>query len=107
MKITVNDLVGIQNITGCTKPCHYKRYERVGGKKKTSKKSDHFIFSLWTSSNKVFVETEVLLYPLTSLVAEFGGTLGLFLGFSFMWLWDAVEAVITWALKFKSTDLKK
>ena len=37
------------------------------------------------------VESESLLYPLTSLVAEFGGTLGLFLGFSFMWLWDGVE----------------
>jgi hypothetical protein len=29
--------------------------------------------------------------PWSSLVAEFGGTLGLFLGFSFMTLWDGVE----------------
>ena len=31
---------------------------------------------------------EQLVYPWTSLVAEFGGCLGLFLGFSFMTLWD-------------------
>jgi hypothetical protein len=37
------------------------------------------------------VETEELVFPVTSLVAEFGGTLGLFLGFSFMTLWDEAE----------------
>ena len=31
--------------------------------------------------------------PWTSLVAEFGGTLSLFLGFSFMTLWEGVEVV--------------
>ena len=39
------------------------------------------------------VETEEFIFPLTSLVAEVGGTLGLFLGFSFMWLWDGLELV--------------
>jgi hypothetical protein len=39
-------------------------------------------------SNDTKVEKELLVYPLPSLVAEFGGTLGLFLGFSFMALWD-------------------
>ena len=41
----------------------------------------------------MLVEREELLYTLTSLVAEFGGTLGLFVGFSFMTLWEGVEAV--------------
>ena len=39
----------------------------------------------------ILVEKESLLYPIESLVAEFGGTLGLFLGFSFMALWDGIE----------------
>ena len=39
------------------------------------------------------VEREELLYTLESLVAEFGGTLSLFLGLSFMTLWDGVELI--------------
>ena len=38
-------------------------------------------------------EREYLMYPLTSLVAEFGGILGLFLGVSFMTIWDGVQKV--------------
>ena len=39
------------------------------------------------------MEATSLVYPLASLVADFGGTLGLFLGFSFMMLWDGVVFV--------------
>ena len=39
------------------------------------------------------MEKEQLIYPLTSLVAEFGGTLGLFLGFSFMTVWDGMQSL--------------
>ena len=31
-----------------------------------------------------------VIYPWTSLVAEFGGALGLFLGISFMSLWEGI-----------------
>jgi hypothetical protein len=34
---------------------------------------------------------EVLLYPFDSLVSEFGGALGLFLGFSFLGLLDIIQ----------------
>ena len=47
------------------------------------------------------VESEELLYPVESLVAEFGGTLGLFLGFSFMGLWDGVTLVGNFIAKVK------
>ena len=40
------------------------------------------------SSDETWVEKEKLIYPLSSLVAEFGGTLGLFIGFSFIGVWD-------------------
>ena len=36
------------------------------------------------------VEREELLYPSSTMVAEVGGTLGLFLGVSFMTVWDGV-----------------
>jgi hypothetical protein len=49
---------------------------------------------MYASSNDTRVETEQLIYPLSSLVAEFGGTLGLFLGFSFMALWDGLKNLV-------------
>ena len=52
-----------------------------------------FGYVLWNMSPYVLVETESLLYSIESLVAEFGGTLGLFLGFSFMALWDGLEVM--------------
>ena len=38
------------------------------------------------------VETEELLYDFSSFIAEVGGILGPFLGFSFMAIWD--EAIL-------------
>ena len=49
---------------------------------------------LKNTSPYLLVETEALVYTVESLVAEFGGTLGLFLGFSFMTLWDVVEFAV-------------
>ena len=78
----------VTNVTGCLKPCHFKKYIFLGEPGPSSFKSDHYIFSLWAVSSKTKVETEELIYPMSTLVAEFGGTLGLFLGFSFISLWD-------------------
>ncbi len=81
--------------TNCIKPCHYKKYQIVGDKSPTSFKSNFSTISFWAVSMDTVVEKETLMYPLTSLVAEFGGTLGLFLGFSFMVVWDwAVKCVL-------------
>ena len=45
-------------------------------------------------NDELRVETEEYLYDERSLLAEFGGALGLFLGFSFYMLWDIVEPII-------------
>ena len=92
-KLELEDLDGIYERTGCLKPCHYLKYNIVGDRLPTSYKSQNFLFSLNSVSNVTFVETELLVYPWTSLVAEFGGSLGLFLGVSFMSLWDGVHFV--------------
>ena len=59
----------------------------------------HFLFSLWAVSNSTLLESEQLIYPLTSLVAEFGGLLGLFFGFSFMTIWDGLNFLKPWFAK--------
>ena len=50
--------------------------------------------SVWNTSPYLLIEQEKLVYTAETLVAEFGGTLGLFLGFSFMNLWDVVEIAV-------------
>ena len=59
------------------------------------------VLLLWAVSKNTVVKTEHLIYPISSLVAEFGGTLGLFLGFSFMALWDKIYDFrsVCWAMK--------
>ena len=51
------------------------------------------------------METEEYLYDERSLLAEFGGALGLFLGFSFYMLWDIVEPIIV-SLKKQIKELQ-
>ena len=84
---TLND---IEKLTGCQKPCHYKQYTLVAKLTKSlwPQTAGLCPVGLWVASPHTKVETEELIYPWTSLVAEFGGTLGLFLGVSCMTLWD-------------------
>ena len=86
-ELRVADLEDISKMTGCLKPCTYNMYE-FGKHEPVTLKSEHFAFSFWAVSTKTTIKTEQLIYPLASLVAEFGGTLGLFLGLSFITLWD-------------------
>ena len=67
----------VLKLTGCKKPCYYKKYSFFGEPAKTHlNRTKHFIFSIFSNSNDTRVETETLIYPLSSLVAEFGGVLG-------------------------------
>ena len=101
-KIRVADLEDITKLTGCMKPCQYRMYQFVGAREPMSAFSEYHVFSLWAVSKKTTTKTEQLIYPLASLVADFGGTLGLFLGFSFVTLWDNLPLVgeaCKWVLK--------
>ena len=79
----------IVQVTGCKKPCQYKEYKFVESSPKVI--SSRSVLGFWAASHTTQVEEEVLLYPFTSLVAEFGGSLGLFLGFSFMTIWQEIR----------------
>ena len=48
----------------------------------------------WFSSQTVYIEKEVLDYPFITLLADFGGVLGLFIGFNFLMIWDIIVFVI-------------
>jgi hypothetical protein len=88
----------VVNKTGCLKPCRFKEYRVVEGPVQFSNmkhlKKYSSVFALWLVSTETIVAVQEQVYPLTSLVAEFGGTLGLFLGFSFMALWDGAALAI-------------
>ena len=44
-------------------------------------------------SREYKLEEEEYVYPFISFVAEFGGALGMFLGFSFIMVWDFIYAL--------------
>ena len=69
--------------TGCPLPCHYKEYSQVDEPLAGFKPNIKGLDIMFASTNVVF-ETEEYVYPLISFVAEFGGSLGLFLRVSFM-----------------------
>ena len=46
------------------------------------------------SGRALSIEKEVLAYPFITLLADFGGVLGLFIGFNFLMIWDIIVFVI-------------
>ena len=90
----------ILRLTGCLKPCQYLEYRRMDLDQKTAETFMHYDFmaSLMLTTTDTIVEREVPLYSFPSLVAEFGGALGLFLGFSFMTPWYEMENLLSLAV---------
>ena len=87
----------IVKTTGCNLPCSYTEYKLATEAQKLDWKSQ--TLRLGFSSSDVLKRTEKLLYPFESFVSEFGGALGLFLGFSCMMVWDAMEILLISCLK--------
>ena len=93
--LTLYDIAGITNATGCKTPCSYLEYVDVG-KQMWKFDSEFFglIFGLTFASTDVTIEEEIFIYPLTSFLAELGGSLGMFLGFSLLMIWDIASVAI-------------
>ena len=49
-----------------------------------------FKFGFYYATTDVRIEKETLVYPLMSFISELGGSLGLFVGFSLLTVWDAI-----------------
>ena len=58
--------------TGCLPPCKYTKFSLPNPPLGTA--DDSIMFDLKFSQSSLVRKKEVLVYPLTSLVAEFGGT---------------------------------
>ena len=52
---------------------------------------EFFMFGYNFVSTDIRSEKETWVYPVVSFIAELGGSLGLFVGFSFLTLWDCFD----------------
>ena len=102
------DMSKITRVTGCKKPCSYKEYNFVNTNLKElayyTFPKDQITFCLWAVSQNTHIEEEVLVYSFESLIAELGGSLGLFLGFSFMTIWDGFKNFVTWMINLYTSQ---
>ena len=78
--------------TGCLLPCTYDEYRVLATGLRDFNK---YGVVLTYGSLGTTVLTEYYIYPFESLVSDFGGSLGLFVGFSFVMLWDVLQLAIT------------
>ena len=105
IELNTAPLTQIVKMTGCDQPCHFKEYQFVNTNLKELDLVDfpdnRVAICLWAVSKYTQAEEEVLVHPFQSLIAEFGGCLGLFLGFSFMTIWDGLKGLVIWAMQIK------
>ena len=86
-KLAANLKVDIEN-TGCLFPCSYTRYE-VGFTRKSF--LGHFGIGAQFGTLTTTVRKEYYIYPTLSFISDIGGSLGLFVGFSFFMVWDVLR----------------
>ena len=97
MYFTYAGLRNVSSITKCLPPCYYTKYS-IGMDpmiEDTKPEDDWVLLNIQTARPTITVRRETLVYPLSSLVAEVGGALGLFVGFSFIMVWDSIELVLS------------
>ena len=82
--------------TGCLLPCVYSEYKLLG--KPILVDENAYGFQLGFARTDAVEEREGFVYEMISFVSEFGGALGLFLGFSFLDIWTIMDLTIA-ALK--------
>ena len=83
----------LHKTTKCLKPCKYTEYRLAGDREKDEEKGIKLV-KISLSDSKATLMYERKLYGWTSFIAEFGGALGLFVGFSFLTLFDLYELVL-------------
>ena len=103
-KIDTWEQESVIKYTGCYPPCSYTEYTLAS---QPHKFGDMPGVKILLASSKVKKRTEEYIYPMISFVSEFGGSLGLFLGFSFIMIWDALAASFKACLNFNVSQYWK
>ena len=92
-RLAYKDLKGICEYTGCMKPCQYNEYKLVGQYQTNVEPGRAGVYFQF-STKDVVTEKELASYSGLSLLSDIGGSLGLFLGFSLLIVWDVGIAAI-------------
>ena len=84
--------------TGCLKPCKFKEYlsSGIGSKLQNLTYFDlngKYCLNFVLASTVLETKTESYVYPGISFVSEIGGSLGLFVGFSFLTIYDWLDQI--------------
>ena len=69
-------------------------------------KSSKFDLYTMLSSTNIVSKREEIIYDFQSFVAEFGGALGLFLGFSIIMIWDGIKTVFDYLIKLHTPKVE-
>ena len=92
--LVASDLIAY---TGCSVPCRFIEYKIAGTPMNMF--PEKFGLTLGFAKAEIMEEEEVYVYGFVSFVSEFGGSLGLFLGFSFLMVWELLEPFFFIAFK--------
>ena len=82
--LALMELASVVGSTGCKIPCHCNQYKFLNIDMKADEAGlpeGQIQYGLWAVTKLTRIEQEILLNPFTSLLAEFGGALGLFSDF--------------------------
>ena len=80
------------NYTGCRAPCTYIEFKQVGHPEIMNPTG--YGLSIKFAKTEIIEDKEAYVYGFVSFVSEFGGSLGLFLGFSFLMVWEILESLV-------------
>ena len=78
--------------TGCEKPCMYDEY--ILDEEEPYLNTGITWINIQFSNKKFLLVTEVKSYSLLSFLSDIGGSLGMFVGFSFLLVWDVAEVAL-------------
>ena len=92
IRVAYGELEEIVTLSGCDKPCVYNEYILD----ENEEWPGHGLswVEIMFSSKQVLSSTEVESYSFLSFISDIGGSLGMFVGFSFLMVWDAAEIII-------------